>query len=130
MATAGFSHSVLLRDDGQAVAVGRNFDIPALPAGVRNVACAAGFIHSVLLRDDGRPMPPMMLKPDTTASTWKAERQLSAPPKATFSTYSLFDFLSTFSSQFFAFHFSTFIFRTVIEALCLDSEVGTAEGKA
>ena len=58
MAAAGGTHSVLLRDDGQAVAFGRNEDqqcnIPALPAGVRYVACTAGASHSVLLRDDGQ----------------------------------------------------------------------------
>ena len=51
-------HSLLLRDDGQAVAFGLNVDqrcnIPALPAGVRYMACAAGGEHSVLLRDDGQ----------------------------------------------------------------------------
>ena len=58
MATAGQDHSVLLRDDGQAVAFGENrrqqCNIPALPAGLRYVACAAGGIHSLLLRDDGQ----------------------------------------------------------------------------
>ena len=58
MATAGNHHSLLLRDDGQAVAFGRNSgqqcNIPALPAGVCYVACAAGNWHSVLLRDDGQ----------------------------------------------------------------------------
>ena len=58
MAAAGGPHSVLLRDDGQAVAFGRNFDqqcnIPALPAGVSYVACAAGSEHSVLIRGDGQ----------------------------------------------------------------------------
>ena len=58
MAAAGRRHSLLLRDDGQAVAFGWNAhqqcNIPALPAGVHYVACAAGFRHSVLLRDDGQ----------------------------------------------------------------------------
>ena len=58
MAAAGVAHSILLRNDGHAVAFGMNGDqrcnIPALPAGVRYVACAAGSSHSVLLRDDGQ----------------------------------------------------------------------------
>ena len=43
---AGYRHTLLFRDDGQAVAFGSNKDqqgnIPALPAGVRYVDCAAG----------------------------------------------------------------------------------------
>ena len=58
MATAGAGHSLLLRDDGQAVAFGANerqqCNILAPPAGVRYVACAAGAGHSVLLQDDGQ----------------------------------------------------------------------------
>ena len=58
MPTAGYRHSLLLRDDGQAVAFGLNVtqqrNIPALPAGLRYVACAAGSTHSLLLRNDGQ----------------------------------------------------------------------------
>ena len=58
MAAAGFSHSLLLRNDGQTVAFGSNGDqqcnIPALPAGVHYVDCAAGVHHSILLRNDGQ----------------------------------------------------------------------------
>ena len=54
---AGESHSLLLRDDGEAVAFGDNGDgqctVPLRPAGTRYVAAAAGYEHSLLLRDDG-----------------------------------------------------------------------------
>ena len=54
---AGEYHTVLLRDDGEAVAFGHNgvgqCAVPARPAGTRYVAAAAGRFHTVLLRDDG-----------------------------------------------------------------------------
>jgi alpha-tubulin suppressor-like RCC1 family protein len=50
-------HTVLLRSDGTAVAVGDNsfgeLNIPALPAGVKYIQVAAGDEHTVLLRSDG-----------------------------------------------------------------------------
>ena len=54
---AGWEHSLLVRDDGHALAFGSNVErqceIPALPPGVRYVGCAAGDEHSLLLRDAG-----------------------------------------------------------------------------
>ena len=60
-AAAGGGHSILLRDDGEAVAFGGNLQshqqgatsVPARPAGTRYVAAAAGMNYTVLLRDDG-----------------------------------------------------------------------------
>ena len=53
--------------------------------------------------DGEEPTPLMKLKPDTTASTWEAERQLSAPPKETF--FSEFS-LSSPHLSFYDFHLS------------------------
>ena len=54
---AGSGHSLLLRDDGEAIAFGANAygqcTVPLRPAGTRYVAAAAGALHSLLLRDDG-----------------------------------------------------------------------------
>ncbi|MFN8227846.1 MAG: Ig-like domain-containing protein [Mycobacterium sp.] len=56
--SAGYSHSVLLRSDGQAVVLGNDFggppDAPGLPDGVTYVAAAAGGFHTVLIRSDGQ----------------------------------------------------------------------------
>ena len=56
-AAAGAYHSVLLRDDGEAVAFGRNTHgegtVPERPVGTRYIAAAAGDSSTVLLRDDG-----------------------------------------------------------------------------
>jgi len=57
MTAAGGSHTVLLRDNGTAVAFGRNLegqcDIPALADGLTYMQAAAGAFHTVLLRSDG-----------------------------------------------------------------------------
>ena len=58
---AGPSHTVLLRNDGTAIAVGSNCSgqctVPELPAGAQlrpqYVIVATGFEHTVLLRNDG-----------------------------------------------------------------------------
>ena len=54
---AGMDHTILLLDDGTAVAFGNNWngqcDIPRLPAGASYIQAAAGCRHSVLLRNDG-----------------------------------------------------------------------------
>eukprot|EP00959_Pyramimonas_sp_CCMP1952_P398081 8340915-Pyramimonas_sp.AAC.1 len=54
---AGFTHAVLLRSDGSAVARGdnatRQCDLPALHADLTYAQVAAGSCHSVLLRSDG-----------------------------------------------------------------------------
>jgi len=52
----GLSHSVLLRNDGVAVAFGSDnisHRVPALPSGLQYVSVAAGRYHSVLLSSDG-----------------------------------------------------------------------------
>jgi alpha-tubulin suppressor-like RCC1 family protein len=53
----GERHTVLLQDDGKAVAFGRNMfgqcDIPELPPKRKYKQIAAGEKHTVLLRDDG-----------------------------------------------------------------------------
>ena len=50
-------HSLLVRDDGEAVAFGANdhgqCDVPLRPEGTRYVDAAAGGFHSLLVRDDG-----------------------------------------------------------------------------
>lgn len=57
LAAAGGAHTVLLCDDGTAVAFGDNSygncDVPELPAGLYYVGAAAGGCHTVLLRSDG-----------------------------------------------------------------------------
>lgn len=54
---AGRDHTVLLLDNGSAVAFGDNrqgqLRVPSLPAGTRYIAAAAGGEHTVLVRDDG-----------------------------------------------------------------------------
>ena len=53
----GAGRTVLLRNDGTAIAVGGNgcgqCNVPDLPAGAQYVAVAAGGSHTVLLRNDG-----------------------------------------------------------------------------
>ena len=57
MAAAGFAHTVLLKNTGEAVAFGDQEDglcaVPALAAGERYVSCAAGYAHTVLLKNTG-----------------------------------------------------------------------------
>jgi len=57
-AVARQHRTVLLRDDGAAVAFGDNqfcqCDVPQLPEGTRYVDAAVGLLHTVLLRDDGQ----------------------------------------------------------------------------
>ena len=57
-AASGLLHSVLVKSDGVAFAVGDNFhgqcEVPALPEGVRYVSAAAGDSHTMLLRSDGQ----------------------------------------------------------------------------
>ncbi|CAK0800535.1 unnamed protein product, partial [Prorocentrum cordatum] len=54
---AGGAFTILVRNDGRAVACGRNglgqCDVPALPRGLTYTQAAAGARHSVLLRSDG-----------------------------------------------------------------------------
>jgi hypothetical protein len=56
-AAAGDAHTVLLRNDGQALAFGQDdwgvCAVPPLPAGLRYMMAAAGANHTVLLRSDG-----------------------------------------------------------------------------
>ena len=65
MATAGNTHSVLLRNDGQAVAFGRNGEqqcnIPALPAGIGWALARLDprFVRSLLLGAVGGSLPPV-----------------------------------------------------------------------
>ena len=58
MPVAGWSHTVLLRSDGTAIACGSNkyqqCDLPALPNGLVYMQAAAGMGHTVLLRSDGK----------------------------------------------------------------------------
>ena len=58
MASAGSSHTVLLRSDGQAVVCGWNSDgqcnIPLLGEGISYSQVSAGNSHTVLLRSDGQ----------------------------------------------------------------------------
>ena len=58
MASAGFRHTVLIRNDGRVAACGLNDDgqctLPALEDGVTYVLVSAGGTHTVLLRSDGR----------------------------------------------------------------------------
>ena len=55
--SAGFGHTVLLRSDGRAVAIGSNVDghcnIPALDEGIAYTRISAGRGHTVLVRSDG-----------------------------------------------------------------------------
>ena len=57
MVSAGLHHTVLLRSDGSAVAVGMNGDgrcnIPPLDEGMAYTQVSAGMDHTVLLRSDG-----------------------------------------------------------------------------
>ena len=57
MPAAGGYHTVLLKSDGTAAAVGENdtgqCDIPALPEEVTYTQAAAGRYHTVLLKSDG-----------------------------------------------------------------------------
>ena len=57
MPAAGGYHTVLLKSDGTAAAVGDNdtgqCNIPALPVGVTYTQVAAGSEHTVLLKSDG-----------------------------------------------------------------------------
>ena len=57
MVSAGDSHTVLLRSDGSAVAIGDSRDgqcnIPALDEGLAYTQVSAGSVHTVLLRSDG-----------------------------------------------------------------------------
>eukprot|EP00435_Cladocopium_sp_Y103_P064186 s416_g25.t2 len=57
MVSAGDCHTVLLRSDGSAVAIGENrhgqCDIPALNEGMAYAQVSAGRSHTVLLRSDG-----------------------------------------------------------------------------
>ena len=56
--SAGESHTVFLRSDGQAVASGLNSDrkcsIPPLDEGLSYSQVVAGRVHTVLLRSDGQ----------------------------------------------------------------------------
>ncbi len=56
-ASAGYSHTAMLRSDGSVIAFGNNYfgqtNIPPLPAGVTYTAVATGYDHTVLLRSDG-----------------------------------------------------------------------------
>ena len=58
MVSAGVDHTVLLRSDGRAVAVGQHVEgqcnLPELETGVEFVQVSAGGGHTVLLRSDGR----------------------------------------------------------------------------
>ena len=57
MVSAGWYHTVLLRSDGSAVAIGNSSDgqcnIPALDEGLAYTQVSAGSVHTVLLRSDG-----------------------------------------------------------------------------
>ena len=57
MEAAGFQHTVLLLNDGTAMACGDNgygqCDIPPLTAGMSYTQVSAGYLHTVLLRSDG-----------------------------------------------------------------------------
>jgi alpha-tubulin suppressor-like RCC1 family protein len=57
MVSPGGDHTVLLRSDGTAVAIGRNVDgrcsIPPLDRGITYMQLSAGYDHTVLLRSDG-----------------------------------------------------------------------------
>ena len=57
MVSAGNDHTVLLRSDGSAVAIGDSRDgqcnIPALDEGLAYTQVSAGGLHTVLLRSDG-----------------------------------------------------------------------------
>ena len=57
MVSAGYHHTVFLRSDGCAVAIGRNScgqcNIPPLDEGMTYTQVSAGSIHTVLLRSDG-----------------------------------------------------------------------------
>jgi alpha-tubulin suppressor-like RCC1 family protein len=58
MVSAGSHHTVLLRSDGSAVAIGKNefgqCDIPSLAQGLKYIQFSAGIHHTVLLQNDGR----------------------------------------------------------------------------
>ena len=51
------SHSVLICDDGEAIAFGDNkygqCNVPTLPSGKRYSSVVAGGVHTILIRDDG-----------------------------------------------------------------------------
>jgi hypothetical protein len=55
--SAGLAHTVLLRSDGSAVAIGNNqfgqCNIPRLDEGIKYTQISAGIGHTVLLRSDG-----------------------------------------------------------------------------
>ena len=55
--SAGYVHTVLLRSDGCAVAIGANDNgqchIPALDEGIAYTQVSAGYFHTVLLQSDG-----------------------------------------------------------------------------
>ena len=74
MASGGFSHTVLLRSDGQAVACGWNYhgqcSIPPLDKGISYIQVSAGVTHTLLLRSDGQAV----------ACGAKANGQCSIPP--------------------------------------------------
>eukprot|EP00435_Cladocopium_sp_Y103_P056776 s1077_g19.t1 len=57
MVAAGVQHTVLLRSDGNAVAIGHNeygqCNIPALDEGIAYTQISAGYNHTVFLRSDG-----------------------------------------------------------------------------
>mgnify|MGYP003305096851 CR=1 FL=1 len=59
MPSAGYSHTVLLRSDGTAVACGRDnahgqLSLPALEEGVTYTQADVSSYHTVLLRSDGK----------------------------------------------------------------------------
>ena len=72
--SAGTSHTVLLRSDGQAVACGQNSDgrcsIPPLDEGLSYSQVSAGGSHTVLLRNDGQAV----------ACGFNSHGQCSIPP--------------------------------------------------
>ena len=74
MASGGFSHTVLLRSDGQAVACGWDYhgqcSIPPLEPGISYIQVSAGVTHTLLLRSDGQAV----------ACGAKANGQCSIPP--------------------------------------------------
>ena len=59
-AAAGIDHTVLIRNDGDALAFGSNdfgqCDVPELPLGLQYVDAAVAYRHTVLVRSDGEAL--------------------------------------------------------------------------